>query len=127
MEGMNQATIMALCPDQLFDVPENLKECFWQFESGQEVLEIMRVFPVDLLLVSLDIPDVDIWQFIKTVKIKDSKIKWILLCHQIDPETEVKARTLGVFRIFQAKPDVNELYKLAVVIRQRNRDKHILA
>ena len=118
---------MALCPDQLFDVPENLQQSFWQFESGQEVLEIMRLCPIDLLLVSLNLPDIDTWQFIKTVKIKDSKVKWILLCHQLDAKTEVKARTLGVFRIFHTVPDINELYNLAVAIRQRDRWKQRLA
>jgi len=118
---------MALCPNQSFDVPENLQDSFWQFESEQEVLEIMRVFPIDLLLVSLNLPDVDTWQLIKTVKIQDSKVKWVLLCYQLDPKTEVRARTLGVFRIFHTKPDVNELYNLAVAIRQRNKYKQILA
>ena len=127
MKEMSQASIMTLCPEQPFDVPKALQKCFWQLGSGKQVLEIMRLVPIDLLLVSLTVSDIDVWQLIKTVQIKDSKIKWILLCGQLDAKTEVQARTLGVFRIMHTRPDVDELYELAVAIRQRNKQTQILA
>ena len=127
MKEMSQASIMTLCPEQPFDVPEALQKCFWQLGSGKQVLEIMRLVPIDLLLVSLTVSDIDVWQLIKTVQIKDSKIKWILLCGQLDAKTEVQARTLGVFRIMHTRPDVDELYELAVAIRQRNKQTQIMA
>ena len=127
MDGINQATVLTLCPNETFDVPRNLQECFWQLESDQGALEIMRIFSIDLLLVSLNPSEVDTWQFIRKVKIQDSKAKWVLLCYQLDSKTEIQARTLGVLRIFQTKPDVNELYNLAMAIRKSNRNRQILA
>lgn len=118
--------MMAVCPNESFEVPQDMQECFWQIESGQEALGIMRMFHIDLLLVSLDLPDTDTWQFIKRVKSQNSKAKWALLCYQLDSKTEVQARTLGVLRIFNMKPDVSELYNLAVVIKQNSRYRQVL-
>ena len=126
MDGINQATVLTLCRNESFDVPKNLQGCFWQLKSDREALEIMRMFSVDLLLVNLNPPELDTWQFIKTVRIYDSKAKWALLCCQLDPKTEIQARALGVLRIFQTKPDVSELYNLAMAIKQRNKGKQIL-
>ena len=112
---------MAVCPHETFKIPATLEACFWQVESGREAFEIMRIVPVDLLLVSTDLPDIDVWQFIKKVKIRDSHVKWVLLSDQLDQKQEIQARTLGVVRIFYTTPDISELYEMAVHIKQNEK------
>ena len=127
MSQIQKPMMMTVCPNESFKVPKDLQECFWEIESGHEALEIMRMFHIDLLLVSLDLPDIDTWQFIKRVKSQDSSAKWALLCYQPDSNTEIQARTLGVLRVFYTKPEVSELCDLAVVIRQSARYRQVLS
>jgi DNA-binding NarL/FixJ family response regulator len=113
--------VMAVCPGESFKIPKTFEACFWQVESGQEAFEIMRVVSVDLLLVSMDLPDIDVWQFVRKVKIRNSHAKWVLLSDQLDSRQEIQARTLGVVRIFYTTPDIGELYEMAVRIKQNEK------
>jgi DNA-binding NarL/FixJ family response regulator len=113
--------VMAVCPGESFKIPKTFETCFWQVQTGHEAFEIMRIVPMDLLLVSMDLPDIDVWQFVKKVKIRDSHAKWVLLSDQLDPRQEIQARTLGVVRIFYTTPDIGELYEMAVRIRQNDK------
>ena len=89
MHDKTPVAVMAVCPGESFKIPKTFESHFWQVETGHEAFEIMRVVPVDLLLVSMNLPDIDVWQFIKKVKIRDSHAKWALLSNQIDPEQEI--------------------------------------
>ena len=119
MNGAARATVMVIFPKVLVNVPDDLEGCFWQVESGHEALEIMRMFSVDLLLVNMHLPDIDTWEFVQRVKILRPGAKWVLLCRNPKAEQELRARTLGVLRIFYTMPDATELYELAVSIRER--------
>ncbi len=119
MSKISPAMIVTLCTEESIPVPIHLQECFWQVESESQALEIMRMFHVDLLLVSLNACDVDIWNLLQKVKTLTLSTKWALLCHDLTAEQELRARTLGVIRIYYAIPDATELFDLAFSIRKK--------
>jgi CheY-like chemotaxis protein len=126
MQDKVPVAVMAVCPRKSFDVPATIENFFWHVESEREALEIMRISQIDLLLVSMDIPEIDVWQFVRKVKMRDSNAKWVLLSKPLDPVQEIHARTLGVVRIFYEMPDMWELYNMATLIKQNRQRCRIL-
>ena len=115
-----QAMVMTVCPQEVFEVPPEIVDSFWQVQSGREALAILRMFHVDLLLVSLDLPDIGTWEFVRSVKLRNSCAKWALLAGDLEPRDEVNARTLGVLSIYHQPPKAEELYQLAQRIRKNH-------
>ncbi len=119
MSKISPTMVLTLCTEESIPVPIHLQECFWQVESESQALEIMRMFHVDLLLVSLNACDVDMWNLLQKVMTLTLSTKWALLCHNLTAEQELRARTLGVMRIYYRVPDAAELFDLAISIKQK--------
>ncbi|MFC1676004.1 hypothetical protein ACFL3G_02945 [Planctomycetota bacterium] len=119
MSKTSPAVIVTLCAEESIPVPIHLQECFWQVDSESQALEIMRMFHVDLLLVSLSVDDVDMWNLLQKVRTLTLSTKWALLCHDLTAEQELRARILGVMKIYYSLPDPADLFDLAISIRQK--------
>jgi DNA-binding response OmpR family regulator len=91
-------TVMTVCPQEVFEVPAEMSGCFWQVQTGREALAILRMFYVDLLLVSLDLPDINTWEFVRNIRARNSCARWALLAPGLEPRDEVNARALEIGR-----------------------------
>ena len=121
MNEPTQAIVMTLCPQEIFDVPEELKDCFWQVQTGREALAIMRMFHMDLFLISLELPDLNPWEFVRSVQLRSTGAKWALLARRLEVRDEINARMLGVLSIYHEPPRAEDLYRLAQRLRRNNR------
>ncbi len=117
--------VMTVCPQEVFGVPAEWRDCFWQVQTGREALAILRMFHVDLLLVSLDLPDISTWEFVRNARARNSCARWALLAGDLEPRDEVNARALGVLSIYHRPPGAEELYRMALRIRQNHRDYRV--
>jgi hypothetical protein len=127
IDGKTPATVMAVCSSESLRIPTAISQFFWRVESEREAFEIMRLFPIELLMVNLDMSELDVWQFIKKVKMRDSSIKWVLVSSRLKKNEEIQARALGVTRVFLTMPDMQELYDMAMTIQHNKKRYSILA
>jgi CheY-like chemotaxis protein len=117
--------VMTVCPQESFEVPAEMIDCFWQVPTGREALAILRMFHVDLLLVSLHLPDISTWELVRDIRARNSCARWALLAPDLETRDEVNARALGVLSIYHQRPGAEELYQLALRIRQSHRDYRV--
>jgi len=117
MNSKDCVTIMCVGWHEAFPELSGDHGYFHWVGTGREALEMLRVLKTDLLLTSLDLPDLTTWELISRVRALWPEQRWVLVCGRLTDDEEIQARALGVLRIFHTTPEVRELTDLAVAAR----------
>lgn len=120
MKDNDKPAIMGVCVRDIFPsvLPFGQECCHWA-TTGRQALNTLRFWQMDLMLTSLKIPDMTMWELIGKIRNAWPDQKWALVCEDLTKREEVHARTLGVSRIFCETIDFADVCKLAVSLRRR--------
>jgi hypothetical protein len=86
----------------------------------REAIGTMRLICVDLLVVGLDNPRLDVWTMMHRVLTAWPKQRWLLASIEVGTEEEVYARSLGALMVLNEAP--NEAWLADFVASLRRRD-----
>jgi DNA-binding NarL/FixJ family response regulator len=87
--------------------------------SVREALATMRLMSFDLVLAGLDDPSLDTWTVMQRVAAAWPQQRWILAAHDVSPEEEILARSLGALMVLGAVPDEQWLAECAASLKER--------
>lgn len=122
MNDNHQGSILGVCVRDIVPHPLTRDECFYWVELGREALEILRLVKIDLVVTTLYVPDMSIWDLIGKIKMAWPWQRWALVCDEFTTQEEIRARTLGVSRMFYTTPDITELYSLTGSVKPRTKE-----
>ena len=89
----------------------------WRANSAAEALAILRLSRVDLLLSSLDVPDMSPWQLIRRVRASACAPRWALVASALSTADEIQARSLGAIAVLEQTPSGDALDALLARVR----------
>jgi DNA-binding NarL/FixJ family response regulator len=87
--------------------------------SVREALATMRLMSFDLVLAGLDDPSLDTWTVMQRVTAAWPQQRWILAAHDVTPEEEILARSLGALMVLGSVPDEQWLSEFAASLKER--------
>lgn len=101
-------------PESAADLATELTANWSRADTGRAALELMRVTHFDLILVPPRLTDMSVWHLLGAVRSAWPWQKWALVADECtDARDEVRARTLGVMRIFDDLPSVADVLHVA--------------
>src|SRR5450432_970985 len=93
-------TARAMCKRVL---PSSLRQDLSEAPGGREALEACRAQPIELMFLDLNMPDVDGYQVLETLKKEGLKPQVIVMSADIQPEARERILKLGALG-FLPKP-----------------------
>jgi hypothetical protein len=91
----------------------------------REAIATIRLICIDLLLVGLDDPRLDVWNFIERVLAACPDLRWLLISERATAADEIQARSLGALMMLHELPEEAWLADFAASLRQRDLSKHL--
>jgi CheY-like chemotaxis protein len=77
--------------------------------SGRRAIDMLRLVRFDLLLVSLNLPDMLVWNFMRHVKTNWPQQKWALVGGPLSKDQEIAARMFNVSTLFDTPPTIDDV------------------
>lgn len=93
--------------------------------TPREAISTMRLVDVDLLVVGLEDPQLDVWDLMQRVLTAWPRQHWVLVSGRVTAEEEVLARSLGALLVLHAVPDEEWLWEFAASLRRRELTKFV--
>jgi hypothetical protein len=103
------------------------KRCFsiYTASSLHETVATMRLICVDLLVVGLEDPELDVWELMDRVLTVWPQQRWLLASHRITEDDEVLARSLGALLVLNELPTESWLMDFVASLKRRDLSKRI--
>jgi len=98
---------------------------FFTAKSRKEALATIRLANLDLIVIGLDEPHLDVWRMMHEVLNMWPHLRWILASERSTTEEEVLARSLGALLVLQGLPDDSWLMEFATSLSNRGVAKYI--
>ena len=109
--------VLSVCLDDAAEGAARVHLC--HVDSGRKALAVMRLLQFDVLVTSVDVPDMNPWDLIDQAKTAQPWRKWALVSEHLSDEDERRARALGVVRIYPTTPSEEQLRELCISLRRR--------
>ncbi|MFT3785137.1 MAG: hypothetical protein QM770_03090 [Tepidisphaeraceae bacterium] len=91
-----------------------------EVDSADRAVELLRMLKFDLVAIGSDVTGSTPWQLARKVQTVLPWQKWALVAHELDPNEEVLARSLGAVAIFEGPEAWREMVDVATRIRRKN-------
>lgn len=80
-----------------------------QVESGEEALDVVKLYDFDVMILKLDLPDLDGCQLIRRMRMAEINLPIMTLSHQDEQQTKINALNAGADDYLTKPFDVEEL------------------
>ena len=118
MFGGPQASVLGVGVSAPPDRTEGDGLRFSRVASARQAREMLRLERFDLLLLPLELPDADVWEFVRKTRIEWPWQKWALVGPGgVSEQDQRTARMMGAVTIFFASPDVSDLVEWTTRVR----------
>jgi len=111
--------LLSLC---LPDPPDWRDRAGWMLHRTRSAREAMQTFrkerQIELLLSSMQIPDMPLWPLISGIRTMRPRQPWMLVHHQGSDTDQIRARSLGALKVLEHMPGQTELRPMLDALRE---------
>jgi len=115
----DQVAVLGICVDAPSTAGRGEELNYHAVHNGRRAIDMLRMVSFDVVLVGMNVPDMQIWDFLRHMKTAFPNQKWVLVGGPVSEQQEVKARMFGCTTIFDSTPSGAELMSLTARMRQQ--------
>jgi CheY-like chemotaxis protein len=105
------------------EAPEQLGQFeavgFRSAAGGRRAIDMLRMLSFDLVLVSSQLPDMGVWDFLRHLRTALPRQRWAFVGGPISEEQESMIRMYGATTIFDQAPTTQQLLNVTARLRAR--------